>query len=39
LGFVSDVLSEVGFRPFWFTLPGLGPNCYQKYFAEVFIEK
>jgi len=25
--FVSDVISEVGFWPFWLILPGLGPNC------------
>jgi len=24
--FVSDVISEVGLRPFWLMLPGLGPN-------------
>jgi len=24
--FVSDVISEVGFWPFWLMLPGLGPN-------------
>jgi len=24
--FLSDVISEVGFWPFWFMLPGLGPN-------------
>jgi len=24
--FVSDVMSEVGFWPFWLMLPGLGPN-------------
>jgi len=23
---VSDVISEVGFWPFWLILPGLGPN-------------
>jgi len=23
---VSDVISEVGFWPFWLMLPGLGPN-------------
>jgi len=25
--FVSDVISEVVFRPFSLMLPGLGPNC------------
>ena len=25
--FVSDVISEVVFGPFWHMLPGLGPNC------------
>jgi len=24
---VSDVISEVGFWPFWLMLPGVGPNC------------
>jgi len=24
--FVSDVISEVGFWPFWLMLPGLGPE-------------
>jgi len=24
--FVSDVISEVDFWPFWLMLPGLGPN-------------
>jgi len=23
---VSDVISELGFWPFWLMLPGLGPN-------------
>jgi len=30
--FVSDVISEVVFVPFWLMLPGLGPNR----FAQVF---
>jgi len=25
--FVSDVISGVGFLPFWLMLPGLWPNC------------
>jgi len=25
--FVSDVIIEVGFWPFWLVLLGLGPNC------------
>jgi len=25
--FVSDVISEVVFGPFWLMLPGLQPNC------------
>jgi len=25
--FLSDFISEVGLWPFWFMLPGLGPNC------------
>jgi len=25
--FVSDIISEVVLGPFWFMLPGLGPNC------------
>jgi len=25
--FVSDVINEVVFGPFWLMLPGLGPNC------------
>jgi len=24
--FVSDIVSEVGFRPLWLMLPSLGPN-------------
>ena len=27
--FVSDVVSEVGFSPFWLMLTGLGPNCWM----------
>jgi len=23
---MSDIISEVDFGPFWFMLPGLGPN-------------
>jgi len=34
---VSDVISEVVFRPFWLMLLGLGPTTRPKYFAEVFI--
>jgi len=25
--FVGDVISRVGFWPFWLRLPGPGPNC------------
>jgi len=25
--FMSDVISELVFGPFWLILPGLGPNC------------
>jgi len=25
--FVSDVINEVVWKPFWLMLPGLGPNC------------
>jgi len=25
--FLSDIISEVGFWPFWLMLPSLGPNC------------
>jgi len=25
--FMSDIISEVGFWPFWLMLRGLGPNC------------
>jgi len=32
LFFVSDIISEVGFWPFWLMLPGLGPNRYTKAF-------
>jgi len=31
---VSDVISEVVFKPFWLILPGLGPTARPKYFAE-----
>jgi len=24
---LSDIISEVGFWPFWLMLPSLGPNC------------
>jgi len=34
--FVSDIISEVGFWPFWLMLPGLGSTARWKYFAEVF---
>ena len=34
---MSDVISEVGFGPFWLMLPGPRPNRWSKYFAEVFI--
>jgi len=34
--FVTDVISEVDFRPFWFMLPGLGPNCLTKVFRRSF---
>jgi len=34
--FVSDVISEVVFGPFWLMLPGLGPNCYTKVFRWSF---
>jgi len=34
---VSDVTSEVVFWSFWLMLPGLRPNLYPQYFAEVFI--
>jgi len=38
LGFVvSDVVSKVGFWPFWLLVPDLGPAARRKYFAEVFI--
>jgi len=37
--FVSDVIGEVVFGPFWLMLPGLGPIARAKYFAEVFIGK
>jgi len=35
--FVSDIISEVGFWPFWLMLPAQGPTTGRKYFAEVFI--
>ena len=31
--FVSEVISEVVFRPFWIMLPDLGPNRYAKIFC------
>jgi len=35
--FLSDIVSEVGFWPFWLMLPGLGPTARPKYFTLVFI--
>jgi len=35
--FVSDIISEVAFGPFWLMLPGQGPTTRPKCFAEVFI--
>ena len=35
--FVSDVMSEVVFGPFWLMLPCLGSTAMPKYFAEIFI--
>ena len=34
--FVSDVISEVVFGPFWLMLPRLGPNRYSKVFCSSF---
>ena len=34
---MTDVISEVVLGSFWLMLPGLGPKCKAKCFAEVFI--
>ena len=35
---MSDIITEIGFWPFWLMLLGLGPNARWKYFAEVLLE-
>jgi len=34
---VGDIISGVGFWPFWLRLHSAGPNLYTKYFAKVCI--
>jgi len=37
--FVGDIMSGVGFRPFWFRLPGLGTNCKREFCDSSFYWK
>jgi len=37
--FVGEVLSGVGFWPFWIRLFGLGPTCKRKVFRSGFYWK
>jgi len=35
--YVGDIISVVGFRPFWPRLPGPGANCSREFFTQVFM--
>jgi len=36
--FVGNVISGIGFWPFWLMSPDPGPTARWKYFTQVFIE-